>query len=279
LIRWNGAICKKCSNQLQQQKTIITNKQRYGVERPAQNEDIHNKMTQTIKEKYGVENPFENKEVKQKIKETLIKKYGVQHPSQSEDIKRRKVNTCIKNHGVNNPSQKQDIKIKKIETCKKNYGVEHPFQSEEIREKSKQTSRQNYGVDYPNQSQEFQAQNQHKAYKRKEFGMPSGDIRIVQGAEPFALRDLLEGGYTEDQIETNREHVPRIQYDCNGKQKYYFPDIFLPHENKLIEVKSTWTYKTDWDKKLKYQQQSCKDQGYAYEIWIYNQKGLKINVI
>jgi Uma2 family endonuclease len=53
----------------------------------------------------------------------------------------------------------------------------------------------------------------------------------------------------------------------------------LPHENKLIEVKSTWTYKTDWDKKLKYQQQSCKDQGYAYEIWIYNQKGLKINVI
>ena len=276
LVDCNGAVCKKCSNEMKQEKTVNTNKERLGVERPAQNREVHNKMTETVRNKYGSDNVFQNQTIKEKIKKTLIKKLGVHHPSQSNEIKSKKIETSLKNHGVSNPSQSTSVKAKKIQTSRINHGVDYPMQSESVKEKSKETSRQNYGVDYPNQSQEFQAQNQHKAYKRKEFVMPSGDIRSVQGSEPFALRDLLGAGYTEDQIKTTRQDIPRIQYDCNGKQRYYFPDIFLPHENKLIEVKSTWTYKTDWDKKLKYQKDAVEKQGYTYEIWIYNAKGVQV---
>jgi len=39
--------------------------------------------------------------------------------------------------------------------------------------------------------------------------MPSGDIRKVQGYEPFAL-DILVKKYKEDDIKTDRKDIPRI---------------------------------------------------------------------
>jgi hypothetical protein len=58
----------------------------------------------------------------------------------------------------------------------------------------------------------------------------------------------------------------------NNKEKYYFPDIYIPHINKIIEVKSTWTYKCDTDV-IKLKKNATELLG--YEIWIYNCKGIK----
>jgi len=131
----------------------------------------------------------------------------------------------------------------------------------------------NYGVEYPMQNQEFQEKIQKNAKKYKEYKFPSGIIRKVQGYEPYALDDLIKT-YTEDQIKSDRKDVPRISYKVDEKQKYYFPDIFIPHENKIIEVKSTWTYKSKEDN-IKAKAEACKAQSYIYEIWIYNAKGVK----
>jgi hypothetical protein len=273
-----GAFCKSCSKKLAREKTVKTNRERYGFDTPAQNKEIHDKMTKTCESKYGVKNPFQNKDIKQKIKETLTENFGVDHPSKSKELNEKKQQTCLKNYGVKNPSQSKEVKAKKVETCLENHKVAYPTQSSDVKEKCKETSRKHYGVDYPNQSLEYQIQNQHKGYKRKVFVMPSGDIRIVQGDEQFAIQQLLEERYTEEQIKTRREDIPRIQYNCNGKQRSYFPDIFLPHENKLIEVKSTRTYDIDWNKKLKYQKEEC-DKLYNYEIWVYNQKKQRVFVL
>ena len=106
--------------------------------------------------------------------------------------------------------------------------------------------------------------------------MPSGTTRKVQGYEPFAL-DILLKQYTEEQIITNRKDVPRIKYTANEKDRYYFPDIFIPHENKLIEVKSTWTIRIHKDtNQLK--KDMCIALGYNYEIWCFNTKGEKIDI-
>lgn len=74
--------------------------------------------------------------------------------------------------------------------------------------------------------------------------MPSGIIRKVQGYEPFALDDLIKK-YNEEQIKTDRKNIPRIPYKLEGKQKYYFPDIYIPDENFIIEVKSNYTYNSN----------------------------------
>jgi hypothetical protein len=104
--------------------------------------------------------------------------------------------------------------------------------------------------------------------------MPSGDIRNIQGYEPFAITILLKD-YTEEQIKTHRKDVPRIAYIYNDLQKYYFPDIYLPHINCIIEVKSSWTYKKDEDKN-KIKKEATEKEGYTYEFWIFDRKGNRL---
>jgi hypothetical protein len=104
--------------------------------------------------------------------------------------------------------------------------------------------------------------------------MPSGEIRHVQGYEPFAIDNLLKS-YTEEQIKTNRKDIPRIDYQHNNKTRYYFPDIYIPHINKIIEVKSQWTYKYKTDI-IKIKGDACIESGYNYEVWIFNTKGERV---
>ena len=110
----------------------------------------------------------------------------------------------------------------------------------------------------------------------KEYKMPSGEIRKVQGFEPFALDELLKT-YTEDQIKTDRKDVGRIPYKLDGKQKYYFPDIAIPHENKIIEVKSTWTYNIE-PELIRSKAEATKAKGFDYEIWVFDSKGNRVNM-
>ena len=101
--------------------------------------------------------------------------------------------------------------------------------------------------------------------------MPSGAVRNVQGYEPFALNELIKQ-YAEENIKTDRKDIPRIKYQVNEKDKYYFPDIYLPTTNTIIEVKSTWTYKSKSDS-IKEKEDATKAAGYNYDIWIYDGKG------
>lgn len=207
-----------------------------------------------------------------KKEETTERNYGVKNPSQSKAIKDKKIETTRKNYGVDNPSQSKTVKDRKTETSKKNYGTEFPTQSEVVKARIEEACMAKYGVRNASQSQEIMERAQKNAKKFKSFVMPSGMIRKVQGYEPFALRDLLEKGYSELQIKTGRLEVPRIPYMDNSKQRYHFPDIWIPHENKLIEVKSTWTYKCRSDNVL-LKKKVSQDLGYTYEIWCYNSKG------
>lgn len=112
---------------------------------------------------------------------------------------------------------------------------------------------------------------QKNSKKYKEYTMPSGAIRNVQGYEPFAL-DILNKLYTEDEIKTDRKDVPRIKYTANDKCRYYFPDIYIPSKNMIIEVKSTWTYKCKQDN-IKEKAEATIAAGYTYEIWVFDRNG------
>lgn len=77
----------------------------------------------------------------------------------------------------------------------------------------------------------------------------------------------------EGNILTGSKNVPEIWYkDVTGKKRRHFVDIYIPKQNKCIEVKSTWTMETQ--KNIVFlKQEEGKKLGYDYEIWVIDKNG------
>jgi hypothetical protein len=126
------------------------------------------------------------------------------------------------------------------------------------------------------QNAEFAEKTSKNAFKPKEYIYPSGRLIKVQGYEPFALNELLGNGTNEDDIITSKFDVPEIWYiDSEGKTRRYYVDIFLPKQNKCIEVKSTWTAEKNKDI-IFLKKKAVVYAGYECEIWVYNKNREKI---
>lgn len=75
-------------------------------------------------------------------------------------------------------------------------------------------------------------------------------------------------------IITGITNVPEIWYDDeNGKKHRHYVDIFIPSQNRCIEVKSLWTVKKD---NVFLKQKAGKELLYNYEILVYDYKGNKL---
>jgi hypothetical protein len=138
----------------------------------------------------------------------------------------------------------------------------------------KQTCLNKYGVENPQQVPEIAYKQSKNSYKRKKYIFPSGNQIYCQGYEPFALDNLInEDKLLESDIVTGCKNVPIIWYnDESGKTHCHYVDIFIPSQNRLIEVKSTWTAEKKKDN-IFLKQEAGKKLGYLYEIWVYNNKG------
>jgi hypothetical protein len=115
------------------------------------------------------------------------------------------------------------------------------------------------------------------SYYLKEYIFPSGNKIKIQGYEHFALDELLNiENINENDIMTGYKDVPTIWYhDENNKKRRHYVDIFIPKQNRCIEIKSTWTAKKN-NGIIFLKQNAAKELGYIYEIWIYDAKGNKI---
>jgi hypothetical protein len=179
---------------------------------------------------------------------------------------KRKQATNLKRYGVTNVAATVEIvqKIKGIFLEK--YG-DHPKRTEEVQEKWKQTCLEKYGC-HPNQNREVQAKSEFKGCHYKDYKFPSGKVVKVQGYENLALDKLLAEGVKEGDIIVGKAHIPRIEYTIENKNHVYFPDIYIPSEHKLIEVKSEWSYK--YPTHVHEKAEASVAAGYAYEIWVFN---------
>ena len=74
--------------------------------------------------------------------------------------------------------------------------------------------------------------------------------------------------------QNNQNRIFRNKTDDIKEHRYYI-GIFIPTENRCIEVKSTWTAKIN-NHNIYLKQEAAKKLGYKYEIWIYNEKENKI---
>jgi len=287
------------SNPETQLKIKSTCQDRYGVEYSLQNEEVRNKSKQTCIEKYGVENPSQNEDIKKKKEKTSIKNFGVPYAVQNIDVKTERKSSLIKKYGVENQFQRQEIKDKSkqtnttklgvdhpmrsevirskvINTCLEKYGNETPLQNEEIKKKICSTNIIRYGVPYVSQNTEIMEKQSKNAYKLKEYNLPSGNVIKIQGYENYALDELLQNGILEEDIINGCKNVPEIWYEDENRIKHrHYVDIFIPSQNRCIEIKSTWTAEKKKDC-IFLKQQAGKSLGYNYEIWVYNGKGEKV---
>jgi len=113
--------------------------------------------------------------------------------------------------------------------------------------------------------------------KTKQYITESGKIFKYQGFENFALKEVLDK-YDENDIVNSRIDVPKIFYLCNGKERRHYVDIYIKSQNLCIEVKSDYTI-TLKNEEILLKQQTAKNIGLNYEIWVYDRKGNRIQTI
>jgi hypothetical protein len=187
--------------------------------------------------------------------------------------------TNIVKLGVPYPSQSSTVQEKIVQASLLKFGTRRPTQNDKIKEKVRNTVRTNFGVDNPTQHPAILEKAIKSAHKYKEYTIESGKVYTYQGYENFALDDLFKKmKYDECEVEMEHIYKPEVWYNDpnNGIKRRYHPDIFLPLENKIIEVKSVWTYKSDIEKNLA-KEQRCKELGYQFDFWIYDEKGNRID--
>lgn len=224
-----------------QQNTIFEN---YGVTSPLMSDEIKEKTKKTNLEKYGCEWTLGNKEVREKATETYILKYGFEHPMKNsqyvDNIKKSNIGT----YGVSNVMQVNEIKSKQQESLFQSYGVYSPMHSEELKSKcltnARETILDKYGVTNIMHLPEYVEKAQAHSSSNKTYTWKSGETVTVQGYEDIVLSELESIGVTFNDVKTNKSDVPEIWYEFEGKRRRYYPDIYIPKQNLLIEVKSEY---------------------------------------
>jgi hypothetical protein len=248
--------CESCAKILKFERIKNTMVDKYGVEYAAQSQIFIDKMKETTLERYGVENANQSEEIREKIRQTNLEIYGVEY-------------------GLQNVNVKEKRKLTNLEK----YGFENPLQNEEIKKKIRKQNLEKYGVEYPSQNKSIFEKMNKNSYYIKDYLLPSGKLIKIQGFEHYALDELLKcESICESDIITGCKNVPVIWYnDANDKKHRHYVDIYIPLQNKCIEVKSTWTFKTQKET-IFLKQNAAKELGYLYEIWVYDNKGNKVEI-
>ena len=204
--------------------------------------------------KYGVPWPTKTTEFKEKAKSSKLAKYGDASYNNS-------VRSAQKNRSKTADEQRL-ISNKRRSTNLARYGVENTFLGQ-----TRNANKGNASV--------------------KDYRLPSGKVVGIRGDEPKALDKLISLGYNEDdiRIHDNYSSAPIIfEYVAvNRHHKKYYPDIYLPKENKIIEVKSRWWWDGNGAEKYKSRLENnirkraaVVAKGYIYEVWLFDGSDYKV---
>lgn len=288
-----NAMSKKTKKEKKQinEKRKETCLERYGVEFAAQTEEAKQKIRETNLERYGVDNPNKSKEIRTKtkktceeryggigtgspmlaakIEQTMLERYGAKLPLQNKEIYAKMEQTNLQRYGVKNTAQVEEKKQKMKATSIEKYGG-IGFASKELTEKYKKACLERYGFENPLQNAEIYEKVLIAHFRTKDYTLPSGKVVKVQGYEPKVIDELLQKYSEDDLVIDNKEmetYIGKILYTFKDSTHRYYPDIFIIPENKVVEVKSTYTYEAMLDRNLA-KKKAVEDAGFNFEFVI-----------
>lgn len=273
--------CKTCTTINAVSKCKNTCIEKYGVDSVHKVQEIRDKIVNTLTNKYGVSNPMHINESKIKVSEKL--KMHIKSISKNTDTPIKYIKDInLKNSKIIEKYGQLNFRSSEIykEKCKKGvlkkYGVEYNTQNKNTMDKMKSNNVLKYGVPYTAQVPEIYEKATKSRFRYYDYKLPSGNTIKIQGYEKYALDDLINTyNISENDITTGCINVPTIwYYDLNNNKKRHYVDIYIPNQNKCIEVKSSFTVKMD---NVFIKQKYAKELGYLYEIWVYDNKGNIIN--
>ena len=214
-------------------------------------DDIQEKRKETCVEKFGAY-ITQSEYFMEKSKKTKLEKYGDEFYNNSEK-------SAEKNRNKTKEEQNK-INDKRRKTNKERHGVENTFMKPGVKEKA--------------------------AYKNstgKDYIMPSGKVVGIRGYENLVLDRLLETHGEDELVIDDRKSdyaLPSFEYvNYNQHTSKYYPDIYIPGENKIIEVKSRWWWDANGNPNYKgriennrRKWQAVVNEGYDYEVWVFEDK-------
>lgn len=178
-------------------------------------------------------------------------------------------------YGVSNVSQLPWVKEKKKQTNLKNSGVTHNWKlrdNKEFQKRLKLIMIERYGEDNASKVPSLRSKQRKGRFDSKNYIFPSGKTIQVQGYEYKFLDEYFSTGGLEENIFHGEEEIVnqigQVVYEHLGKQRKYYPDFYLKRENKIIEVKSTYTY-SNWEDVNQLKKQACELMGLNFEFKIY----------
>lgn len=251
------------------------NLEKFGVKDAWNTDEARKKTGDTNEVRYGVRNVLQKGSPFLPIIEaTNLERYGCKYPTQNVIVKEKILKTWLERHkgiGFTSPSINKTIEQTNLERR----GVTNPYSCKLVIEQIHQTFINNWGDKHFKQSSKYwEESSTSDSYKKthKSFILPSGKIIHIQGYEGIALLVILKT-YSEEEILTAKWEVPEIWYFQDEKKKRYYPDIYIPRENLIIEVKSEYTYNASYTENI-LKAQACIDAGYNYEFWICSKNDL-----
>jgi hypothetical protein len=263
--------CPSCRRLGVTEKCKQTSLEKYGVSNPSKSKIIKDRIKESFTEKYGegITNSMHLQEFRDKIVETNIEKYGTDKPQLLEEFKNKSKDTCIEKYGVEKPQRLQLLKDKSTSTCEERYGVSAPQKNKSIRQKSIDTCVKKYSAENVMQSKDVFDKNRY--YQKKNYTLPSGNVVKIQGYEDKCIGLLLKT-YLEDELYINPDLQPIYYIEANNIKHRYYPDIYIPKDNLIIEVKSQYTYNgfIGWYNTNLLKRQACIDAGYNFKFMIFD---------
>ncbi|PCI28133.1 hypothetical protein COB55_04455 [Candidatus Wolfebacteria bacterium] len=258
-----------CSLKCSKIKKELTCMTKYGVKHPMLLDETKEKIKEVMLNKFGVPHNWSKIEGEERTCDITMKEmFGVDNVFQNEEIKEKSRQTKIENHdnpSFNNPDKISETKLNKSEE-----------ENKIINKKRQETNLERIGVEFPSQNLEIFNKQQKSAFKLKDYTLPSGNIVKVQGFENISLDLLFKQGYKEEDLLIEdidiEQKIGQIWYIySDGREHRYIPDIYIISENKLIEVKSTWTFDLHKERNL-IKEQHCLDLGFNFEFVVFKNK-------
>jgi len=202
----------------------------------------------------------------EKARETLKARYGVSNPMDIKGVKQKREQTFLAKYGVANPSSNEQVKQKRIKTMLQRYGVEHNFIDWQDKMESK------HGVLNAVHIPEVAEKLCSNRFKTKhEYKLDSGEIIYLQGYETYGL-DYLKKSFKEKDILYRKRDMPEVWYYYKDKKHRYYADFFIPSQNLVIEVKSSYTLARDYQQ-VQEKIQATNNIGYNLLLLVFEKNG------